>query len=103
MWEETVSRLSRSRFIAPRALLAMVALLVASPRSPAVAQQGGLQCQVAGPIVQVPGLFEGSGLALSRRVPGRLWSHNDSGKPVLFSLDARGAATGRLEVTGATV
>jgi hypothetical protein len=51
----------------------------------------------------VPGLSEGSGLALSRRVPGRLWTHNDSGKPVLFALDARGAVSGRLEVTGAAV
>jgi hypothetical protein len=62
-----------------------------------------LQCRLAGPTLQVPGLAEGSGLALSRRVPGRLWTHNDSGKPVLFALDARGAVSGRLEVTGATV
>ena len=101
--EETVLRSSRARLIAPRAVFGVVALFVASPSSPAGAQRGGVQCQLAGPIVRVPGLSEGSGLALSRRVPGRLWTHNDSGKPILFALDARGAVTGRIEVTGATV
>ena len=96
-------RSSRARLIAPRAVFGVVALFVASPSFPAGAQQGGVQCQLAGPIVRVPGLSESSGLALSRRVPGRLWTHNDSGKPILFALDARGAVTGRLEVRGATV
>lgn len=53
--------------------------------------------------MRVPGLREASGLALSRRTAGRLWSHNDSGKPVLFALDTRGAVTGSVEITGATV
>ena len=97
-----MSRSNRVRLIAPRAVFGFIALFVASS-SPADAQQDGVQCQLAGPVVQVPGLVEGSGLALSRRVPGRLWTHNDSGKPVLFALDARGAVTGRLEVTGAAV
>jgi hypothetical protein len=34
-------------------------------------------------------------------VPGRLWSHNDSGDPTLFALDANGAVTDRLRLTGA--
>lgn len=93
----------RAVLIAPRAVLGVVALFIASPSSTLSAQEAGLQCQLPGPSVQVPGLSEGSGLALSRRVPGRLWTHNDSGKPILFALDARGAVTGRLEVTGATV
>jgi hypothetical protein len=51
----------------------------------------------------VPGLIEGSGVAVSRAVPGRLWVHNDSGKPELLALDYRGAVTGRLAFTGASV
>jgi hypothetical protein len=54
-------------------------------------------------VVRLPPLPEASGLALSRRVPGRLWTHNDSGQPVLFALDSRGAVTGRVQVTGARV
>jgi hypothetical protein len=42
-------------------------------------------------------------VAVSRRVPGRLWTHNDSGEAVLFSLDVRGRVTGRIQLSGATV
>ena len=35
--------------------------------------------------------------------PGRLWTHNDSGQPILFALDTRGAVTARVRVTGAAV
>jgi hypothetical protein len=49
------------------------------------------------------GVSDASGLAVSRRVPGRLWTHNDSGEPVLFALDARGSVVGRLQVSGARV
>jgi hypothetical protein len=51
----------------------------------------------------VRGLSEASGLAVSRRVPGRLWSHNDSGEPVVFALDASGSVTGRVRLMGAAV
>ena len=50
--------------------------------------------------MQLPGLSEASGIAASRRVAGRLWAHND-GEPVLYALDAHGAVTGRVQVTGA--
>jgi hypothetical protein len=47
-------------------------------------------------------LAEASGLTPSSRVPGVLWSHNDSGNdPVLFALDATGARLGRVVVRGA--
>jgi hypothetical protein len=101
--EEPVTTLNGLGLITPRAVLGVVAILVASPPFPAGAQEGGLRCQPAGTVVQVPGLVEGSGLALSRRISGGLWTHNDSGKPVLFALDARGRVTGRLEVAGAEV
>src|SRR4029079_15941055 len=60
---------------------------------------------VAGPCVVVSGpafipeLTESSGLAVSRRNPGLLWSHNDSGSAaVLFALDTTGATRGRVRV-----
>ena len=76
------------------ALLPSVALAVASQVS---------RCQPAGTLAGIEGLREGSGLALSRRTPGRLWTHNDSGAPVLVALDASGSVMGRVRVTGATV
>lgn len=61
------------------------------------------QCRPAGPLIRIPELPEASGLAVSQRVPGRLWSHNDSGQATLFALDARGSVTARVSVTGAAV
>jgi hypothetical protein len=88
----------------PRALLvALIAFVLSSSSTAIAAQNGAAQCRPTGPLVQVPGLSEASGLAVSRRVPGRLWTHNDSGEPVLASVDARGAVTGRIRLTGATV
>lgn len=51
---------------------------------------------VSGPAM-IPELTESSGLAVSRRNPGLLWSHNDSGSAaVLFALDATGAVRARI-------
>ena len=49
------------------------------------------------------GVTEASGVAFSRRTPGILWSHNDSGAPILFAFDVKGASKGRVEVNGAAV
>src|SRR6185503_14866394 len=47
----------------------------------------------------MPEIPETSGLAVSRRNPGLLWSHNDSGSAaVLFALDTAGAVRGRVRV-----
>lgn len=47
-------------------------------------------------IAEIP---EASGLAISRRTPGILWSHNDSGnEAMLFALDTSGALRGRVRV-----
>lgn len=59
-------------------------------------------CRVTAAVTGLPGLTESSGLAASR-VAERLWTHNDSGQPVLFTLDASGKTTGRVRLTGATV
>lgn len=46
---------------------------------------------------------ESSGLVASRRTPGVLWTHNDSGDgPNLFATDRKGRSLGRFTVTGAT-
>lgn len=60
-------------------------------------------CTPSGSLVRPAGLVEASGLAVSTRVPGRLWTHNDSGAPVLTALDSRGGVTAQVAVTGATV
>jgi len=67
------------------------------------AQPSALQCKPATSVQRVAELPEGSGLAASRRTPGRFWSHNDSGDPVLFALDGNGRVTGRLSLSGAAV
>ena len=61
------------------------------------------QCRPAGSLHKVAGLTEASGLAASRSVPGRLWTHNDSGQPILFGIDAKGSVTARVRLAGATV
>ena len=60
-------------------------------------------CQPHGKLVQLRDVPEASGLTVSRRVRGRLWTHNDSGQPVLFALNESGEVTGRLRITGAAV
>jgi hypothetical protein len=85
-------------------MLVVLALESLSPGA-VPSQRGGTapQCQQAGPLVRMPGLAEASGVAVSRRVPGRLWTHNDSGPPVLFALDTRGAVTAQFRITGAAI
>lgn len=47
-------------------------------------------------------LTEASGLAASRKNPGVLWAHNDSGdSPRIFALDAQANLLGICEITGA--
>ncbi len=49
-----------------------------------------------------PAVVESSGLAASRRSPGILWTHNDSGDaPLLYATDRQGQALGRFAVPGA--
>jgi hypothetical protein len=81
--------------------LVVVASLVLSTTSEA--QRPAVQCKPAGTLQRVPELPEGSGLAASRRTPGRFWAHNDSGDPVLFALDSNGRVTGRVMISGAKV
>jgi hypothetical protein len=49
-----------------------------------------------------PAIGESSGLAASRRNPGVLWTHNDSGdEPLVYCIDLKAAPCGVWRVTGA--
>ncbi len=48
-------------------------------------------------------IHESSGVAASRAHAGTFWTHNDSGDPLLYAVDAQGRTTGRVRVTGAAV
>ena len=60
-------------------------------------------CQPSGSVMALADLPEASGLALSRATPGRIWAHNDSGKPEIFALDGKGKVAGRVSISGAKV
>jgi hypothetical protein len=60
-------------------------------------------CRAETDLVRLPGLSEASGVAASRRHPGRLWSHNDSGTADLVTLTDRGAVSGRIRLTGLAI
>jgi hypothetical protein len=88
----------------------LILAALAPPVSPASKKHGGKRaasaaapCEAAGALVALPGLPEASGLALSRRTPGLLWSHNDQGPPMVVALDTAGAIKGRVRITGAAV
>ena len=85
----------------------LVSVLVMLPGvGTAEAQSGSAKtptCQVSGDLARVPELPEGSGIAASRRLPGRFWAHNDSGEASLIALDAKGTVLGQVRVAGAKV
>jgi hypothetical protein len=60
-------------------------------------------CKIAGPPTAMAQLPESSGLAASRRNPGVLWSHNDSGEPIVFAVGTDGSMKGRVRIAGAEV
>lgn len=64
---------------------------------------GAPSCVLPEQLIRVDVLTEGSGLAASLRTPGRFWSHNDGGAPVLYALDSNGRLEGRIRVAGARV
>jgi hypothetical protein len=99
MSNESVASRLRTAVVVPSLMLGVLSAI------PVGAQSGGdaPTCRADGPVVKVPELPEMSGLAASRVVRERLWAHNDSGKPVLLALDARGTVTARVTVSGAKV
>src|SRR5688572_16428838 len=71
--------------------------------SRALADQQGTICQTVAAGISLRSLPEASGITLSRRTPQRLWSHNDSGEPMLFALDSAGGVTHQVRTPGAMV
>ncbi len=76
-------------------------------RPASTAADGGAPVAGYGPstvlgTVTDPGIDESSGLAASRRNPGLLWTHNDSGDaPLVYCLDIQAHGCGVWRVTGA--
>lgn len=78
----------------------LAALFVVAALSPKTAAG---PCTMIGDAAMLRDVPEASGLAVSRRHPGLLWTHNDSGnETVLFAVGASGEARGRVRVPSAT-
>ena len=75
--------------------------------SPSPSSTAGPTAATYGPPVVLgrldPAVDESSGLAASRRNPGLVWTHNDSGdEPVVHCADRQAGSCGSWRVTGAT-
>lgn len=95
-------------------LLSVFRLLKTTPKSalalalgllPVAAVSAEAAPAYAGPVIAghlaEPKNEETSGLAISHRTPGLLWTHNDSGgDPILFALNADGTLRGKVRVAG---
>lgn len=82
------------------------ALLIFVVVAMAAAQQNASNspsCELTGSLIKVADLPEGSGVAVSKRTPDRLWALNDSHEPVLVALDSKGAVVGHVRVSGTKV
>jgi hypothetical protein len=62
-----------------------------------------LHCDTVTHGIMLGQLPEASGLALSRRTPGVLWSMNDTSIPVVIGLDQMGHVVGQVRITNADV
>jgi len=82
-------------------VMAVGGQVVARPAD--VQQSSAPVCKPEGSVMRLAGLPEASGLVASRSTPGRLWAHNDSGKPEIFAVDVKGKVTGRVSISGAAV
>ena len=70
--------------------------------SPGPAPVGGYQASTVLGQIADPAIGESSGLAASRRNPGLLWTHNDSGdEPFVYCIDLQARSCGAWRVTGA--
>lgn len=80
-----------------------VAARRAAPPPPPSDDAHELKCDTVAHEIPLGMLPEASGLALSAKTPGVLWSMNDSGVPVVFPIDFMGRVLGRVRITGAEV
>jgi hypothetical protein len=81
----------------------LAGFLVAAALGGAVVAAQPTLCTVTSGVSPLTGAREASGIAVSRRTSGIIWSHNDSGAANLFAFDESGNIKGRVEVTGAAV
>src|ERR1044071_7391233 len=81
----------------------VVAARRAAPPPPPADVKNTLSCNTVMHDVMLGELPEASGLALSVRTPGVIWSMNDSGVPLIYGLDAMGRVVGRIRVSGADI
>jgi hypothetical protein len=89
-------RVSGAWKLAVPAICVLAALMIVAALSPA---KGTGPCTVVGDVAMLRDVPEASGLAVSRRRSGLLWTHNDSGNTaVLFAVDASGTVHGRVRV-----
>ncbi len=86
-----------------RVLSLPVAFILFTVAVPLEAQEAGSACRPNSSVARMPALPEASGLALSHRSAAHLWTHNDSGEPIVFALDQKGAVTGTVRISGAKV
>lgn len=71
--------------------------------APAAAQEPGLELADTA-VLAAPGLHESSGIVVSARRPGIIWTINDSGnRPLLFATDSSGRDRGFVRVRGANL
>ena len=81
----------------------LLTLLLAERAIRDVDMPSNVTCRPTSPAVRLPELPEASGVAASRLQPGRAWTHNDSGSPVLTVLSETGTVAGRVGLDGAAV
>jgi hypothetical protein len=72
-------------------------------RSTVMMPAGAASCSGATALARLPDVPEASGLAASRTQPGVMWTHNDSGRPIIYAVTSDGKLRGRVEITGAAV
>jgi hypothetical protein len=79
--------------------LLIVALCACNAGAEHVAEESAPSCSPPQLVAPLPeALNEASGVAFSRRHPGVLWVHNDSGEPIVFALDTLGNLLARITV-----
>jgi hypothetical protein len=87
-----------------RAVAQVATSATAGSAGPAAADPADAVCTTEGaPRPLAPELHESSGVAASREHPGVFWTHNDSGDPLLYAVDAEGGTVGTVRVPGASV
>lgn len=84
------------------ALIALASTSVTVPAATQVAPSIPREVERVGTLPRGSAVTESSGVAVSRRHTGVLWTHNDSGDgPVLYAIRLTGDVIGRVELAGA--